>query len=177
MDATLVGAHSEKEHAAPSFKRGFGFHPMLASVYHAEGGTGEPVAALLRPCNANANNAADQIAVLDAARAQLPDQVRSRVLVRGDVRVGHYVLLDPRSRTGLQFTVGMNIRGAILDAFDRCRTRRGGTPSIPMVRPETEPRLAYELLTWTQTLAWRDQSARVWEPSDCAYVCSPSPAG
>jgi hypothetical protein len=27
-DATLVTAHSEKEHAAPTFKRGFGFHPV-----------------------------------------------------------------------------------------------------------------------------------------------------
>jgi len=26
LDATLVTAHSEKEHAAPTFKRGFGFH-------------------------------------------------------------------------------------------------------------------------------------------------------
>jgi hypothetical protein len=67
LDATLVGAHSEKEHATPSFKRGFGFHPMLAFVDHAGdggdggvGGTGEPLAALLRPGNANANNAADQ---------------------------------------------------------------------------------------------------------------------
>jgi hypothetical protein len=28
VDATLVTAHSEKEHAAPTFKRGFGFHPV-----------------------------------------------------------------------------------------------------------------------------------------------------
>ena len=28
IDATLVTAHSEKEHAAPTFKRGFGFHPV-----------------------------------------------------------------------------------------------------------------------------------------------------
>ena len=24
--------------------------------------------------------------------------------------------------------------------------------------------MAYELLTWTQTLAWRDQPAKTWEP-------------
>ena len=28
VDATLVTAHSEKESAAPTFKRGFGFHPL-----------------------------------------------------------------------------------------------------------------------------------------------------
>ena len=73
LDATLVGAHSEKEHATPNFKRGFGFHPMLAFVDHGAGGTGEPLAAMLRPGKANANDAADQIAVLDAALAQLPE--------------------------------------------------------------------------------------------------------
>lgn len=28
VDATLVTAHSEKEQAAPTFKRGYGFHPL-----------------------------------------------------------------------------------------------------------------------------------------------------
>src|SRR4051812_9752214 len=28
LDATLLTAHSEKEQAAPTFKRGFGFHPV-----------------------------------------------------------------------------------------------------------------------------------------------------
>lgn len=30
IDATLVAAHSDKESAAPTYKRGYGFHPMLA---------------------------------------------------------------------------------------------------------------------------------------------------
>jgi len=29
IDSTLVTAHSEKQNAAPNFKRGFGFHPVL----------------------------------------------------------------------------------------------------------------------------------------------------
>jgi hypothetical protein len=28
IDATLVNSHSEKEQAAPTFKRGFGHHPV-----------------------------------------------------------------------------------------------------------------------------------------------------
>ena len=72
LDATLVGAHSEKEGATANFKGGFGFHPLLAFVDHGTGGTGEPLVGVLRPGRANANNAADQIAVLDAALAQLP---------------------------------------------------------------------------------------------------------
>ena len=49
VDATLITAHSDKEHAAPTFKRGFGFHPMWAFVDHGADGTGEPLAVLLRP--------------------------------------------------------------------------------------------------------------------------------
>jgi DDE family transposase len=44
VDATLVTAHSEKESAAPTFKRGFGFHPLWAFVDHGPDGTGEPLA-------------------------------------------------------------------------------------------------------------------------------------
>ena len=34
LDATLVGSHSEKEGATANFKRGFGFHPLLAFIDH-----------------------------------------------------------------------------------------------------------------------------------------------
>src|SRR5688500_1775354 len=68
LDATLIGAHSEKEGAAGTFKGGFGFHPMLA--YADE--TGEALAGELRPGNAGANTAADQIAVAAAALEQIP---------------------------------------------------------------------------------------------------------
>jgi len=41
--ATLVTSHSEKEQAGPTFKRGFGFHPLCAFVDHGAEGTGEPL--------------------------------------------------------------------------------------------------------------------------------------
>lgn len=40
VDATLVTAHSEKELAAPTFKKGFGYHPLCAFVDHGGGRTG-----------------------------------------------------------------------------------------------------------------------------------------
>ena len=107
LDATLVGAHSEKEGATPNFKRGFGFHPMLAFVDHGDGGTGEPLVGMLRPGRANANNAADQIAVLDAALAQLPEQAALRVLVRGDTGSGVQPLLWHVHDLGLEYSVGV----------------------------------------------------------------------
>lgn len=117
LDATLVGAHSEKEGATPNFKRGFGFHPMLAFVDHGAGGTGEPLAGMLRPGKANANDAADQIAVLDAALAQLPERFRSRVLVRGDTGSGVQGLLWHVHTLGLQYSVGVYGRQPVLDAL------------------------------------------------------------
>jgi hypothetical protein len=82
MDASLVVAHSEKEHAAPTFKGSFGYHPLLAFCDN----TGEFLAAKLRAGNAGANTAADHIEVLDAALAQIPDAHRhgTPVLVRAD---------------------------------------------------------------------------------------------
>ena len=72
LDATLVTAHSDKEQAAPTFKRGFGFHPLWTFVDHGSDGTGEPLSFLLRTGNAGSNTAADHIAVVKAALAQLP---------------------------------------------------------------------------------------------------------
>jgi Transposase DDE domain group 1 len=69
IDATLVEVHSEnKEGTAPTYKRGFGFHPMLCFV----DATGEALAARLRPGNAGANTVADHLGVLDDAVAQVP---------------------------------------------------------------------------------------------------------
>jgi hypothetical protein len=69
IDATLVEVHSEnKQGTAPTYKRGFGFHPMLCFA----DATGEALAARLRPGNAGANTVTDHLGVLDDAVAQLP---------------------------------------------------------------------------------------------------------
>jgi Transposase DDE domain group 1 len=117
LDATLIGAHSEKEGATPNFKRGFGFHPLMAFVDHGAGGTGEPLAAMLRPGRANASDAGDQIAVLDAALAQLPETVRCRVLVRGDTGSGVKEFLWHIHHLGLSYSVGVYGRQPVLDAL------------------------------------------------------------
>ena len=70
-DATLLTAHSTKEQAAPTYKRGFGFHPLCVFVDHGPQGTGEPLTVLLRKGNAGANTAADHIAVVSDALRQL----------------------------------------------------------------------------------------------------------
>ena len=82
LDASLVICHSEKEHAAPTFKHTFGYHPLLAFCDN----TNEFLAGRLRAGNAGANTACDHITVLDAALAQLPDAHRhgTPILIRAD---------------------------------------------------------------------------------------------
>jgi hypothetical protein len=82
LDATLITSHSEKEQAAPTYKGGFGFHPLLCFLAN----TGEAMSGRLRPGNSGANTAADHIAVLDDALAQIPDTHRygTQILVRAD---------------------------------------------------------------------------------------------
>ena len=89
LDATLVTAHSDKEHATPTFKRGYGHHPLGAFVDHGAAGTGEPLAVLLRPGNAGSNTAADHITVVRDALQQLPGhrpgtRPGRKVLIRTD---------------------------------------------------------------------------------------------
>lgn len=91
IDSSLCEVHSEnKQGAAPTYKRGFGFHPM----YCTADCTGETLAVRLRPGNAAANNVADHTEVLDAAIDVLPPRVAlghrpddDRTLVKQPVRV------------------------------------------------------------------------------------------
>jgi len=110
MDATLITAHSDKEGAAPTFKKGYGFHPLGAWLAN----TAESLAMLLRPGNAGSNDAADHIAVLTAAIRQIPSRMRSRLLVRVDGAgashelIAHLLSLTSRRRIVL-FTCGWAI--------------------------------------------------------------------
>jgi hypothetical protein len=113
VDATLVTAHSEKEQAAPTFKRGFGFHPLWAFVDHGSEGTGEPLAVLLRKGNAGSNTVADHITVLRQALAQLPGGRRpgKNVLVRIDGAGGTHELITWLTRRRLAYSVGFSLPG------------------------------------------------------------------
>jgi hypothetical protein len=117
IDATIVIAHSDKEDARPTYKRTFGHHPVLAFLDHGAGGTGEALAALLRPGNANANNAADLVTTLDAALAQLPDELRHRVLVRSDGGGYSHRFFDAIVERGLEFSVGWQANHDIAEAI------------------------------------------------------------
>lgn len=132
VDAALVTAHSEKEDATPTWKRGFGHHPLLAFIDHGPGGTGEPAAALMRPGRAGANTATDHITITQLALAQLPKQYRRgrRTLVRTDSAGGTHAFLDWLTRRGrwLSYSVGMTITDQIHAAVTRI-PKRAWTPA------------------------------------------------
>jgi hypothetical protein len=119
IDATIVLAHSEKEKAAPTWKKTFGFHPLAAFADHGAGAGGEPLAILLRAGNAGSNTAAEHIEVTRLALAQLPRRSRRRVLVRTDSGGGTHDFVTWLASPGrrLHYSVGMTITEDIQEAI------------------------------------------------------------
>jgi hypothetical protein len=119
IDATIVIAHSEKEQAAATWKKTFGFHPLAAFADHGDGAGGEPLAILLRAGNAGSNTAAEHIEVTRLALAQLPCKLRRRVLIRTDSGGGTHEFLtwlaSPSRR--LHYSIGMAITEEMQEAI------------------------------------------------------------
>lgn len=116
IDASLLGAHSEKQGAAGNYKGGFGFHPLLC--YLAE--TGEPLAALLRPGNAGANTAADHFEVLQLALEQLPEaDLHREILARADIGGRTHAFTQDCRDAGIRFSVGYEVDERVREAVLR----------------------------------------------------------
>jgi hypothetical protein len=123
IDATIVICHSDKESAAKTWKKTYGYHPLLCFL----DATGEALAGLLRPGNAGSNTAADHISVLDLALAQIPDHLRhgEQILVRCDSAGASHAFL--RHIRGLRehgvrsfFSIGVAITEPIRTAIAAC---------------------------------------------------------
>jgi Transposase DDE domain group 1 len=118
MDATLITAYSDKEGAAPTWKKGYGFHPLGAWAAN----TRECLAMLLRPGNAGSNTFADHKEVLAAAIRQVPARFRRKILVRVDGAGASHELIKhllsmSSPRRILLFTSGWMITAADEDAI------------------------------------------------------------
>jgi hypothetical protein len=118
IDATIVIAHSDKEQAAPTWKKTFGFHPLAAFADHGAPGSGEALAILLRPGNAGSNTAYEHVEAARLALAQLPRRQRRRVLIRTDSGGGTHEFLAWLASPGrrLHYSVGMTITEDIQQA-------------------------------------------------------------
>jgi Transposase DDE domain group 1 len=125
VDGVLVTAHSDKEQAAPTFKKGFGHHPLVAFVDHGPDGTGEPVGALLRRGNAGSNTAADHVSVLRQALRQLPGinasarSVGRTTLVRIDGAGCSHAVLEYLHARRLGYSVGFTLPDTTPDLLER----------------------------------------------------------
>ena len=133
LDATLIGAHAEKEGTAGNYKGGYGFHPMLA--YAAE--TDEAMGGELRPGNAGANTADDQIQVAEHAIAQIPAEHIEGIelLLRVDTAGATHRLLSWAREHRVRYSVGYDltdaVRAAILNTPDErwlSTTGQDGSP-------------------------------------------------
>src|SRR5690349_20109524 len=119
IDATIVPAHSEKEKAAPTWKKTFGFYPLAAFADHGAGAGGEALAILLRAGNAGSNTAAEHIEVTKLALAQLPRRQRRRVLIRTDSGGGTHEFLAWLASPGrrLHYSAGMTVTEDMQEAI------------------------------------------------------------
>ena len=112
IDATILEVHSEnKEGAAPHFKGGFGFHPMLCFA----DATGEVLSGVLRAGNATANTITDHVNVLDAAISQLPPTIGA----------GHHVG-DDENHVTRSVIVRADSAGCTEGFLAACRARHVG---------------------------------------------------
>jgi len=144
LDATLLTAHSDKEQAAPTFKRGYGFHPLLAFLDHGSDGTGEPLSFLLRRGNAGSNTAADHITVARAAFAQLPGHQTGHrpgktVLVRTDGAGCTHAFLAWLSSQRVQYSVGFTLPDSFtaqLKVLDQAGVWRPALDADSQIRPD-----------------------------------------
>ncbi|MFI9644661.1 IS1380 family transposase [Micromonospora sp. NPDC051925] len=130
IDATIVICHSEKEAATRTWKKTFGFHPLLCFLDN----TGEALAGLLREGRAGSNTTADHITVLDQALAQIPDAARhgTPILLRSDsAGSSHGFLAHIRAlreqHLDIRFSVGAAITEGVRAAI---RAATGWVPAV-----------------------------------------------
>jgi hypothetical protein len=161
VDATIVIAHSDKQDAAPTWKKTFGFHPLTVFADHGEGGSGEPLAIVLRPGNAGSNTAADHIEAVRLALAQLPASARRKALIRADSGGGTQGFLAWLAGPGrrLAYSVGFPMTDDICDAV-RALPDRAWTPAYDAGR-EVRPGAWVAELTGLLDLASWPKGMRV----------------
>jgi Transposase DDE domain group 1 len=146
LDATLITAHSDKQGAAGNFKGGFGFHPLLAYLDE----TDEALAGLLRPGNAGANTAADQVEVAEAAVGQIPEKHVEEIdiLLRVDSAGATHELLDWCRAGRIRYSVGYDltepVRAAILALEEESW--------LPALRADDQPREGAEVAEITHLI-------------------------
>ena len=156
LDASSVTAHSEKELASPTYKRGFGFHPLLAFADHGAQGTGESLTVMLRTGRAGANTAGDHIKVTADALAQLPSPASGRfgreILIRTDGAGGTHKFVQWLTDQHLAYSVGFGLCEPAAAAVDDLPD----TAWIPAIDATGTPRKGAWVAELTQVIPLKD---------------------
>jgi Transposase DDE domain group 1 len=139
VDATLTIDHSDnKEHAAPTWKKTFGHHPLLVFLDRPEIAGGEALSGLLRPGNAGSNTAADHVTVLGWALDSLPvgyrptpdDPGAAQILVRCDSAGATHTFAQTCRAAGVGFSFGYPVDTRVRDATEILNQGHGWYPAI-----------------------------------------------
>ena len=112
IDATLTGAHSDKELAAGTFKGGYGDYPpsslSMRPRRHRPG---------YQAGNAGSNTAKDHIAVLDLALEQLDTEALAGEIRSGDGAGATHELTVYCSEAGMRFSFGFDVDERVRQAI------------------------------------------------------------
>jgi hypothetical protein len=126
FDSTLLNVSSEKEDAAATYKRGFGFNPLGAWCDN----TKEPLGAMLRPGNAAPGNTDDHLELLEQVVRSVPPEyalgheedddpalVVHPILVRADSAGASHRFVQSLTDANFDYSIGFPISGSVRDAL------------------------------------------------------------
>jgi hypothetical protein len=139
VDATITIDHSDnKENAAATWKKTFGFHPLLVFLDKTDIAAGEALAGLLCAGNAGSNTTADHVTVLNQALASLPARYRPgtdnpnapQILIRSDSAGATYGFAAACRVKRVGFSLGAVIDAAIRGAVETLNSTDEWYPAI-----------------------------------------------
>jgi Transposase DDE domain group 1 len=164
FDGSLIDVYSDKEKAAPTYKKGFGYHPLLVFCDQ----TNEALAGTLRPGRAGANDAADHVTLLKQALAQLPVKPKAEdpdggvdMLVRADSAGATHDFVNAIVKAHMEFSVGFDVTEAVRLAILEVPKRAWGEAMRQNMEPREGAQVA-EITPYLDLSAW---------PKDTRAIC------
>jgi len=168
LDATLLDAHCDKQGARPTYKHGFGFHPLCCWLDRGDG-TGEALAGILRPGNAGSNTAQDHLDVLAMALLALPKPARAGpILVRADTAGATHAFVADIVGRKLLFSIGFPLEPDVKAAILQVPAPTGGEDGgwVPALDRKGRRRRG----AWVAELSTLDLAGQGW-PAGTRAIC------
>ena len=144
LDASLVNIHSQnKQKAAGTYKKGFGFHPIFATF------EGEVLAVLMRSGNAAANKISDHLELLDRCLEQIPEEIIAdeRAHVRIDSAGCSVDIAHGCTKRGMGFSIAARFNSKIHNAVHQLVYKRDVWQAALNTKGETSRRIKVTEIT------------------------------